>query len=376
MESVEAKHLRDLPLETQLLEALSKIESFQQCALLDYPDHLNSGDHLIWLGTCFYLIETRKARITYTCSLVDFNQSELKEKNGNAPIFLQGGGNLGDIWPDSQKFREKVIAGNHDCPIYIMPQSIQFSDEKALQSAQSVFNAHPNLTIFTRDRRSYELSCQYFPKAQSILAPDMAIMLAPILQIFFKKPNGKKVKWLIRNDLESTTTILPKPDVAPNSVIEDWETYKWIYDGRGKADELPDIYKKLPGSDFVVRELWQRGFSKPQRLPERIKWRYLKRFAPLLEALPNRNQTLFSWMIAFDAAKQISECHLLLTDRLHAHLTACILGVRNGLIANSYHKNEQFFQTWNMQTRNSFFLESFEEGKKFLSQSQSANNNS
>jgi pyruvyl transferase EpsO len=372
MESVEAKHLTDLPLETQLLEALSKIESFENCALLDYPDHLNAGDHLIWLGTCFYLIEKRKAKITYTSSLVDFDQKELREKNGTAPIFLQGGGNLGDIWPDSQKFREKIITDNHDCPIYIMPQSIQFSCQKALQSAQSVFNAHPNLTIFTRDKRSYDFSCQYFPKAQSILAPDMVLMLAPILQLFFKRTNGKKVKWLIRNDLESAK-LIKKTEAGSKSVVEDWETYKWIYDGRGKAAELPDIYKRLPGSVFVVRELWQRGLSKPRRLPERIRWRYLKRFAPMLQEMPNRNQMLFSWMIAFDAARQISECRLLVTDRLHAHLTACILGVRNGLIANSYHKNEQFFQTWNMQLRNSRFLTTEEEVAQFSIQNAAGN---
>lgn len=368
MESVEAKHLKDLPLETQLLEALSKIESFEKCALLDYPDHLNSGDHLIWLGTCFYLIEKRKAQISYTSSLVDFDQEKLKEKNGTAPIFLQGGGNLGDIWPDSQKFREKVIAENHDCPIYIMPQSIQFSDQRALQSAQSVFNAHPNLTIFTRDKRSQDFSCQYFPGAQSIMAPDMVFMLAPILQMFFKKAKGTKVKCLIRNDLESAKATKLTAEAGLHTVVEDWDTYKWIYDGRGKLKEVPDIYKKLPGSVYIVRELWQRGFSKPQRLPERIKWRYLKCLGPILDLMPNRNQTLFSWMIAFDAAHQIAECRLLVTDRLHAHLTACILGVRNGLIANSYHKNEQFFQTWGMQYRSSQFLSTDSEIAQFFIQ--------
>jgi pyruvyl transferase EpsO len=89
--------------------------------------------------------------------------------------------------------------------------------------------------------------------------------------------------------------------------------------------------------------------------------------------MPNRNQMLFSWMIAFDAARQISECRLLVTDRLHAHLTACILGVRNGLIANSYHKNEQFFQTWNMQLRNSRFLTTEEEVAQFSIQNAAGN---
>lgn len=373
MDASEAHNLKDLPLETQLLEALSKIESFQKCALLDYPDHLNSGDHLIWLGTCFYLVETRKAEITYTSSLVDFNQQELKEKNGNAPIFLQGGGNLGDIWPDSQKFRERVIADNHDCPIYIMPQSILFSDDQALQSAREIFNAHPKLTIFTRDKQSYELSCQYFPKALSILAPDMVFLLAPVFQTFFKGQVRRQFKFLIRADKESVGTKVPNHKVFSNFPVEDWESYSWLYDGRGKTKDLPEICKQLPGSVFVVRELWQRGISKPYRLPQRLKWRYLKRFAPILEAMPNRKQTLFSWMVAFDCARQIAECSLLITDRLHAHLTACILGIKNGLVSNSYHKNRLFFATWNMQAKNSRFLESEEEMVQFAIQNSSAN---
>lgn len=365
MASSEATNLRDLPLETQLLEALQQIESFRTCALLDYPDHLNSGDHLIWLGTCFYLVETRKARITYASSMVSFSQAELKEKNGNAPIFLQGGGNLGDIWPDSQKFREEVIAANHDCPIYIMPQSIHFLEKSSLDRAKSVFNSHPNLTIFCRDQTSFDFSRQHFSQCRSILAPDMVLMLAPVIQMFFKKRKRGKTKFLIRGDKESKNENLAKIAADFSIPCEDWETYTWLYDGRGKLAEPPAMYKKLPGSVFAVRELWQRGIAKPHRLPDRLKWRYLKRFAPILDALPNREQTLFSWMIAFDALRQVSECTLIVTDRLHVHLSACILGVKNGLVSNSYHKNEKFFSTWKMQNKNSCFLRQDAEISRF-----------
>lgn len=366
MESSEATNFRDLPLETQLLEALGQIENFQTCALLDYPDHLNSGDHLIWLGTCFYLIETRKAHVTYASSMVNFSQKELKEKNGNSPIFLQGGGNLGDIWPDSQKFREGVIADNHDCPIYIMPQSIHFLEKQSLEEAKSVFNAHPNLTIFCRDQTSFEFAQNHFSQCRSILAPDMVFMLAPVIQMFFKKRRRGKTKFLIRADKEVKNENLAKIAAAFNVPSEDWETYTWLYDGRGKLAEPPAMYKKLPGSVFAVREIWQRGIKKPHRLPERLKWRYLKRFAPILDSMPNREQTLFSWMIAFDALRQVSECTLIVTDRLHVHLSACILGVKNGLVSNSYHKNEQFFSTWKMQNKNSGFLKQDEEISRFV----------
>ena len=366
METTEATQLKELPLETQLLEALGQIESFQNCALLDYPDHLNSGDHLIWLGTCFYLVETRKARVTYASSMVSFDQKELKEKNGDAPIFLQGGGNLGDIWPDSQKFREQVIADNHDCPIYIMPQSIHFLSEESLDAAKSVFNAHPNLTIFCRDQRSFDFAKDHFSHCRSILAPDMVFMLASVIQMFFKKRKKGKTKFLIRADKESANEKLSKIAHDFNLASEDWESYTWLYDGRGKLAELPEMYKKLPGSVYAVRELWQRGISKPHRLPDRFKWRYLKRFASVLASMPNREQTLFSWMIAFDALRQVSECVLIVTDRLHVHLTACILGVKNGFISNSYHKNEQFYTTWKMQNKNSRFLATDAEITDFL----------
>ncbi|HNB21310.1 MAG TPA: polysaccharide pyruvyl transferase family protein [Candidatus Melainabacteria bacterium] len=369
MEISEATHLRDLPLETRLLEALAQIENFQQCALLDYPDHLNSGDHLIWLGTCFYLKENRSARITYAASIVSFDQKELKEKNGSAPIFFQGGGNLGDIWPDSQKFRESVIADNHDCPIYIMPQSIHFLDPASLESAKNIFNTHPDLTIFCRDQTSFEFAQQHFNQCRSILAPDMVFALAPVIQMFFKKPKRGKTKFLIRQDKEAEKANLAKIAQSLNIESEDWETYTWIYDGRGKLKEPAALYKKLPGSVYAVREFWQRGFAKPKRLPDRLKWRYLKRFAALLDSMPNREQTLFSWMIAFDALKQVSECVLIVTDRLHVHLAACILGVKNGLVSNSYHKNEQFFSTWKMGNKNSRFLKEDSEITEFLSES-------
>ncbi len=84
-----------------------------------------------------------------------------------------------------------------------MPQSILFSDDQALQSARETFNSHPKLTIFTRDKQSYELSCRYFPNARTILAPDMVFLLAPVFQTFFKKQTKGKFKFLIRADKES-----------------------------------------------------------------------------------------------------------------------------------------------------------------------------
>ena len=39
----------------ELTGALRPLEDFSECALLDYPDYFNIGDHLIWLGACVWL---------------------------------------------------------------------------------------------------------------------------------------------------------------------------------------------------------------------------------------------------------------------------------------------------------------------------------
>jgi pyruvyl transferase EpsO len=57
---------------TELLhKALGKLGTFEQCALLDYPDHGNIGDHLIWLGEVFYLTDVLKTKINYAASVDD-----------------------------------------------------------------------------------------------------------------------------------------------------------------------------------------------------------------------------------------------------------------------------------------------------------------
>lgn len=343
-------------IEAQLRESLEKnIEPFSQCALLDYPDHLNAGDHLIWIGTCIFLVQMRGAKVTYTSSLVDFKQDALRAKNGSSPIFLQGGGNLGDIWPDSQKFREQVIRDNHDCPIYVLPQSIYFESPDALEEAKKIFNAHPNLTIFIRDKRSLELSKIYFPKAKSVLSPDMAFLLAPTLKSFFLEVEKAKTKSLVRADKEANAATRSQGTTPSEKITEDWHSYSWAYAGRGQMREMTGLCKQYRQCADWVREFWQRGLSKPGWLGNRLRWRSLKPESELMLQLPNKTQSAFSWNMAFDAAMQVAECKQLTTDRLHAHILAAILNVQNTLLANSYHKNEQFFSTWMTGEKNSHF---------------------
>ncbi len=93
-----------------LHKALGKLEVFEECALLDYPDHPNIGDNLIWLGEVFYLTGVLKTKINYAASENNFSETEMEKQIGKAPILLHGGGNLGDLWSNFQEFRQHIIS--------------------------------------------------------------------------------------------------------------------------------------------------------------------------------------------------------------------------------------------------------------------------
>lgn len=325
-----------------LVTALDTIPSFKRCALLDYPDHLNAGDHLIWLGSLLYLLKNRRAEIAYASSLVDFSKQSLEE-SGAEVIFFTGGGNLGDIWEESQLFRESVIGQNRNKRVVILPQSIHFNDAENLRRARDVFNAHPDLTVFARENQSLEHARTFFPDCKTILSPDMAFMLAELIKPHTRKGSGPDL-FLRRRDKEDAF----QADSLEEFRAEDWCTYTWAYDGRGKTSAFDQWYWKLPGAVWATREIWQRRLSRPLSMIDRASWSDSETCL-LMAGTAYGSRNKFSWGVAFDALNQIRGARRLITNRLHAHVLAVLLDKPHVFLPNAYHKNESFFRTWTSQ---------------------------
>lgn len=346
----------------ELTVRLSAAGSFQSCALLDYPDHLNLGDHLIWLGTLIYL-HARQSKIKYAASLVDYSRSALNNADPEV-IFFQGGGNFGDLWNDSQLFRERVINESKGRKVVILPQSICFRDEKNLRRAQSVLNSHGDVTIFLRDRESFDFAERSFPDCHCHLAPDMAFMLASLDLGKFKSP-GSNDLLLLRDDAEGTE-LAEKMESETGFHRQDWCSYSWLYDGRGKTRSYNSWCHKLPGAVWAAREIWQRRLSRPGSIADRIRFTREGRRSGFLAGTTYDAANAFSWSTAFDAIRQIASARRLITNRLHAHILAVLLNKRHILLPNAYHKNKAFYDTWTEQTQSAAFANDEEELKKAL----------
>lgn len=331
--------------------ALAKIGTFEQCALLDYPDYINTGDHLIGLATFFYITDVIKARINYIASLYDFSEELLEKKVGKAPIILQGGGNLGDIWQHHQLFREKIISQYRDRPIIIMPQCIYFANPENLNRAAAIFNAHPNLTLFTRDNYSYEIACKHFSNCQVIKAPDMVFHMVDMPLPAYKFNPRHPIFYLCRTDEEIEKNFSPAALGIPNLVVQEWDDSprNWIYRGRGRFGELKEWYWGLPGVVLLVREGWQKGLSHPKQWLPRQRWERFHPYARKFDTFYDPFIPRYSWSLMQAGVYQLLQSRLVVTNRLHAHILSVLLGIPNVFLPNSYYKNEVFYESWTHQ---------------------------
>lgn len=335
----------------KLHQSLDCLKHYDKCALLDYPDYLNLGDHLIWLGSVLYLTEIKQTKIAYAASVKQFSHQEIEEKIGQGPIFLNGGGNLGDLWGESQPFRENIIARYSDRPIVILPQSIYFKDPQNLQKTAKIFNHHPNLTIFVRDHLSYEIATRNFDNCKIILAPDMAFQLVNGLNVSAPKKQENSILYLCRDDreLNPSFTAHKLQKKISNLVVEDWKSYQWVL-GVEKN-------KLIRGIVTWIREGWQRGLATPKEWLFRQRWLASHPYTEKFQKLDYAHLHSPSWNFIHSAIYQLQPYPLVLTNRLHAHILSILLNKPNVLLPNAYHKNSLFYQTWTSELNFCQFIE-------------------
>ncbi len=96
--------------------------------LLDFPNHHNIGDHLIWQGELDFL-KRLPYKCTYTSSFSFFDAKRIKE---NDIILLHGGGNFGDLYRPLQIFRLDVIDKFPNNRVIFFPQTVFYADDSLL----------------------------------------------------------------------------------------------------------------------------------------------------------------------------------------------------------------------------------------------------
>lgn len=190
--------------------------------LIGTPWYGNLGDHAITLGEKYILnkifTDYKIIDIPYNIYFSKIGKLFGFNINQNDIIYLQGGGNLGSLYPREETLRRNVIKRYNRNKIIIMPVSIFFHNndfgKTELEKSSKLYNAHPKLTIMTRDEVSFNFAKKYFYKVNNYLIPDAATSLDGILSN--KKFKRKGVQFYLRKDIEK---------ILPDNVIKQIKEY-------------------------------------------------------------------------------------------------------------------------------------------------------
>lgn len=217
-------------------------------------DYENTGDNAIVYANIQLLkdIFPNKIILEYTLNDVARANNFIKKMITEEDIiFMPGGGNLGNLYLIEEIARRQIIKCYDKNQIIIFPQTIYWTEDeegkKELEITKNIYNSHKNLTIMTRDEKSYKFAKEHF-NSNIILCPDSAFYLYNKININEKNRNG--VIFILRDDKEKILdgNLINNVQVYLNSINKNYFFY----------DEYMEKYKiinKLEREDYIFERL-------------------------------------------------------------------------------------------------------------------------
>lgn len=248
---------------------------------LDAADYDNCGDLAIAEGIINFTKKYFSSQEFLVIRQSDFLQYFLwlkKEINSGDMIFLSGGGNMGTDYPRFEAIRRKVIRNFPNNKIIIFPSTLDYHNssygKKSFTNAIKTYNKNDKVKIFAREEKTYNLLIKYFDKNYIYLSPDIVFFLKDwVDENICNVIKNKHVGVCIRNDAESILSDTSKERL-----------FKAIANKNLKMDLIDTMSS-----------------------PEKYDYQYQK--------------------IVKAKIQEFSKYSLIITDRLHAVVFACLVGV-------------------------------------------------
>jgi exopolysaccharide biosynthesis predicted pyruvyltransferase EpsI len=291
----------------------------REVALATFPNHWNIGDTAVWAGQRSMLARLGVG-VAYVCDFRTYRPDALRRALPEGPVLLSGGGNFGDVYPNEQGLRERILDDFPDRTIVQLPQSVWFRSEAALDAMRRRCEKSGRFVMVTRDRGSFDLVRARFAVPVH-LAPDMAFGL-PDLRPRRQAP-ATEVLWLLRRDLEASERTRRREVVReapgavrdwPRTVLGDPGAHRSAY---ARAHWTSWRLQRAPRALLRGREAWiERSFERLADLRMEIAFRVL------------------------------STARVVVTDRLHGHILALLLGIPHVCLDTRNGKVRQLYETW------------------------------
>lgn len=301
-------------LDETLFKVIGSVYDGQDFALIDFPNHSNVGDSAIWKGEIDFFARHYNKYPRYVCHTYDFDLDKMVETlPDNGIIFIHGGGNFGDIWPDHMMLRYRLWEACKNYKIIQLPQSIHFQSEDHLKKTKEMIAEHPDFHLMVRDHESLNFAQTHFDCPVS-LAPDMALAMGAL------KCSGRPVRdvlFLKRTDKEGVP--FEEQDIA--ALTQDYAVEDWL-------DEESGLDQKIKRAT-ALRLFFKLGLGALNKNRARLEF-----YNNLAQNRIDRGR------------KQLSRARLVISDRLHVHILCLLLGIPHIRLDNNYGKISNFAKAW------------------------------
>ena len=169
------------------------------------PTHGNLGDHAIAKAATDMLKELSIDFIEVTTNELKLLSEHRKLSIMNChPIMVNGGGNLGTLWPAVENIFREVIKNNPDSSIMCLPNTIYYEDSdygrEQLEESKQIYNAHKKLLLCAREKASYAFMKDIYNNV--MLIPDMVLAM----NMCGKAQKRSGCILCLRRDIEKTRT--------------------------------------------------------------------------------------------------------------------------------------------------------------------------
>lgn len=263
---------------------------------VDFPDYPNVGDSAIALGMFSYF-RSRGIKVLSVHSIQTLGDAR---KLTGSPVFINGGGNLGGLYPIADRHRLLVAQKIPSSALLIQgPQTVDFISQSGRSAFLELLDTHDNFRIAVRDEDSRHAVIG--TGLEPILAADPAHLLS-LSQI--SASASQALVNLSRNDKEAVTS----PQVQGVDWLQDSPLQSFTRTLRHASRRISRLSELLNPS--------QQGW-------EQIAHKRLRR-----------------------GVKILSIGQVVVTDRLHGMILAHSMGRQVVVVDNVTKKLSRYLQTW------------------------------
>lgn len=289
-------------------------------AVIGVPNHGNLGDYAIYEAERALLNRYFPEDNIFGVNMTDFHKEADALKgllSKQDLLILTGGGNLGNQYMDDEIIRRRTIQLFPHNRIILFPQTMYFTKdaegEKEKNITAEIYNRHEHLTLFARDRHSFEEMKKMFTVPLKLL-PDVVLTWDALLS---EKQDGTEKR-------EGALLLLRQ-----------------------------DVEKKLtPQQERELKEILQSRYTEVKYTDTEVPYEtYIRDPGKCLR----------------DKIEEVKSAGLVVTDRLHGMVFAAVTGTPCIVMSNYNHKVRETYE-WVAHLPYVFYLENWDELDEKLNQ--------